>query len=150
MSVTAVRLASLSPGDRAAFATSARLLSCLVTESILRALYFQIHGFEANGVCIVLSNDVSSKPPLQQYASKDIFAVIPLYHVPIFKHDGTDSRGKEIGLLDPLDMMPLVFEVDPNGNKPPETEVPSFHRLSCQSHSLRLPFYSISIYLQPS
>lgn len=126
MSVTAARLAGLSPGDRAAFATSARLLSCLVTESMLRALYLPIHGFEANGICIVLNNDVSSEPPSPQpYASKDIFALIPLYHVPVFKHDGTDSRAKEIGLLDPLDMMPLVFEVDPNGTGHNDTEVMS-------------------------
>jgi hypothetical protein len=135
MSVTAVRLACLSPGDRAAFATSARLLSCLVTESILRALYLPIHGFEATGVCVILNSDVSSQPPsLQPYASKDIFAIIPLYHVPVFKHDGTDPRAKEIALLDPLDMMPWIFEVDPNRTEPPDTEVPLSLRLSCQSH----------------
>lgn len=123
MSVTAARLACLLPGDRAAFATTARLLSCLVTESILRALYFPIHGFEANGICVILNNDVSSEPPaLQPYVSKDIFAVIPLHHAPVFKHDGTDSRAKEIALLDPLDMMPVVFEVDPSGTRPPDTE----------------------------
>jgi hypothetical protein len=124
MSVTASRLAHLTPGDRAAFATSARILSCLVTESLLRALYFPLHGFEANGVCVILNNGVSSTPPSPQpYASKDIFAVIPLYHVPVFKHDGTDSRAKEIALLDPLDMMPLVFEVDPDEIEHIDTEV---------------------------
>jgi hypothetical protein len=114
MSVTAIRLAHLAPGDRAAFATSARLLSCLVTESLLRALYFPVHGSEANGICVILTNGVSSKPPPQSYVSEDIFAVIPLYHIPILKHDGSDFRAKEIALLDPLDMMPLVFEVDPD------------------------------------
>lgn len=139
MSVTAARLACLLPGDRAAFATTARLLSCLVTESILRALYFPIHGFEANGICVILNNDVSSEPPaLQPYVSKDIFAVIPLHHAPVFKHDGTDSRAKEIALLDPLDMMPVVFEVDPSGTRPPDTEVLSLILL-CQYYRLRLP-----------
>lgn len=124
MSVTADRLACLSPGDRAAFATSARLLSCLVTESILRALYLPIHGSEANGLCVILNNIASSEPrPLQPYVAQDIFAIIPLCHIPVFKDDDGDSRAKEIGLLDPLDMMPVVFEVDPDGTKAPVTEV---------------------------
>jgi len=115
----AVRLAHLSPGDRATFVTSARLLSCLVTESLLRALYIPICGFEANGMCVILNSNISSEelPLTQPYASEDIFAIVPLYGVPVFKHDSTDPRAKEIGLLDPLDMMPLVFEVDPRGTE---------------------------------
>jgi len=132
MSVTAVRLARLSPGDRATFATSARLLSCLVTESLLRALYIPIRGFEGNGICVILNSNVSSEPPSPQpYTSKDIFAVIPLYDVPVFKHDGTDPRAKEISLLDPLDMMPLVFQVDPNGME--NTDMNVLLSFSCQS-----------------
>lgn len=134
MSVSALRLAALNPGDRAAFATSARLVSCLVTESLLRALYLPIHGFESTGICVLLNSDVSSKPPSEQpYESKDILAIFPLRHVPYFKHDGTDTRGKEIGLLDPLDMMPLCFEVevDIDGTKQPETEV---HRKCSSFH----------------
>ena len=118
--MTADRLAHLSPGDRAAFATSARLFSCLVTESILRGLYFPLSDLEATGVCVVLNADVSAERP---YESKDIFAIVPLYHVPVFKHDGADSRTREISLLDPFDMMPLVFEVDSDGAQPLESEV---------------------------
>ena len=134
MSVTD-RIPCLSPGDRAAFATSARLLSCLVTESLLRALYLPVHGSEAKGLCVILNNNVCPEPPSQLYAAQDIFAIIPLYHIPVFKHDGGDPRAKEIGLLDPLDMMPVIFEVDPNGTKAPATEVTSSPtRLVFQSH----------------
>jgi hypothetical protein len=73
---------------------------------------------------VVLGNDVSSRPaPQQPYESKDLLAIIPLRHVPYFRHDGKDARAKEIGLLDPLDMMPLVFEVGSDGNEHTEAEV---------------------------
>lgn len=124
MSISALRFADLNPGDRAIFAVNARLISCLVTESLLRALYLPIHGFEATGICVLLGNDVSSKPPSQRpCTSKDIVAIVPLCHVPVFRHDGTDTRGKEIGLLDPLDMRPLVFEIDADGLGAGESEV---------------------------
>ena len=102
----------LEPTARAVFATSSRLLSCLVTESLVRALYFNIEGFEAIGICVILSGSVSARsaPPLEvSYELQDVFAVVPLRHIPVFKHDSSDPRGQEIGLLDPLDMLPLVF-----------------------------------------
>ncbi|TFK75105.1 hypothetical protein BDN72DRAFT_892460 [Pluteus cervinus] len=108
MSTPAQKLARLEPPQRANFATTARLLSCLVTESLVRALYFPLQGVEATGVAIVLKGNVSSGQP--SYSSGDLLAVIPLLHAPVFKHDGTDSKGPEIGLLDPLDMAPLIFE----------------------------------------
>lgn len=130
MSISSLRFAGLNPEDRAIFAVNARLISGLVTESLLRALYFPIHGFEATGICVLLGNDVSSKPPSQQPCeSKDVVAVIPLRHIPVFRHDGTDTRGKEIGLLDPLDMFPLVFEIDPDGLEAREAEVYLVHIL---------------------
>ncbi|EKM78594.1 hypothetical protein AGABI1DRAFT_121041 [Agaricus bisporus var. burnettii JB137-S8] len=99
---------ALPPDQRAALASTVRLLSCLVTESIVRALYFPLEGFEATGFTVVLKPGVSSDHP---YSNSDILAIIPLRHVPVYKHDGQDERAKEIGLLDPLDMMPSVFEL---------------------------------------
>ncbi|KAJ7086117.1 IucC family-domain-containing protein [Mycena belliarum] len=104
----------LAPADRAAFGTSARLLSCLVTESLARGIYLQLpNGFGASGICVVFLADVSARTPpdiATAYTANDILAIIPLSHVPIFKHDGTDPRGPEVGLLDPMDMLPLVLE----------------------------------------
>lgn len=99
---------SLPPADRAALGSTVRLLSCLVTESLVRALYFPLEGFEATGFTTVLKPEV---PLSRAYTSADILAVVPLRHLPVFKHDGQDDRAKEIGLLDPFDMMPLVLEV---------------------------------------
>lgn len=101
--------AQLAPPERAVFASTARLVSCLVTESLVRALYYPLEGFVAMGFSVVLSGDVLSDK--HSYSSQDILAIIPLRHTPVFKHDGIDPRGREIGLLDPLDMLPLIFEL---------------------------------------
>ncbi|KAJ3997600.1 IucC family-domain-containing protein [Lentinula boryana] len=98
---------------KANFATTSRLLSCLVTESLSRALYFPLTGFEATGFCVLLSGNVSSRPPQPidvPYQLTDILAIVLLKHVPVFKHDSADPRGQEIGLLDPMDMLPLTLE----------------------------------------
>lgn len=119
-------LSSLPPSERAAFATTARLFSCLVTESLVRALYFPLAGFEATGVTIILSGSTSAKSPKEcpVYASDDVLAVIPLRHAPVFKHDSSDPRAREIGLLDPLDMLPLVFEISGSNDGTLDPEVP--------------------------
>ncbi|KAF8888783.1 IucC family-domain-containing protein [Infundibulicybe gibba] len=111
MTVSSHPLASLLPSERAAFATTSRLLSCLITESLSRALYFPLHGFEATGITVVFNSRVSLQSLDNPYDERDLLAIVPLRHVPIFKHDSQDPRGREIGLLDPLDMMPLTFDV---------------------------------------
>lgn len=123
MAISATRLAGLDPRSRANFAVTARLLSCLVTESLLRALYFPIHGLEATGICVILGDSISSPVPQSPYESKDITAIIPLRYLPIFRHDGTDPRAREISLLDPLDMLPLILEVDLDGTQTTQTDV---------------------------
>ncbi|KAJ7164010.1 IucC family-domain-containing protein [Mycena crocata] len=114
----------LAPADRAAFGVAARMLSCLVTESLARGIYLKLaDGLDATGICVVLLADVSASPPpdiATAYTLKNILAIIPLRHVPVFKHDGTDPRGQEIGLLDPMDMLPLVFEFTTDADQPNE------------------------------
>lgn len=100
---------ALPPAERAALASTARLLSCLVTESCVRALFFPLVGFEAAGFGIVLKPET---PLTRPYTATDVLAVLPLRHTPIFKYDGQDVRAKEIGLLDPYDMMPLILEIN--------------------------------------
>ncbi|KAJ6570145.1 hypothetical protein DFH09DRAFT_1154136 [Mycena vulgaris] len=112
-----LKFPDLAPADRAAFGTAARLLSCLVTESLARGIYLKLgDGFDASGICVVLLAD-RSRPA---YTASDILAIIPLRHVPVFKHDGTDPRGQEVGLLDPMDMLPLVFEFATDASQPNE------------------------------
>ncbi|KAF8506286.1 IucC family-domain-containing protein [Hysterangium stoloniferum] len=107
-------LLSLSSADRAAFAVTSRLLSCLITESILKAVFVPIDSPNTIGACIVLSKrasdaDLSLKEP---YCPSDIFVVIFLRSVPILKNRGDATIEKEIGLMDPLDMLPWIYELD--------------------------------------
>ncbi|KAJ6523991.1 IucC family-domain-containing protein [Mycena capillaripes] len=117
-------LSNLSPAARAAFGTTGRLLSCLVIESLARGIYLELPTIDgvAIGVCVVLQADVSARPPpdlATAYKADDILAIVPLRHVPVFKHDGTDPRGQEVGLLDITDMVPLVLEFDPKAGQRP-------------------------------
>ncbi|KAJ7039619.1 hypothetical protein C8F04DRAFT_1085908 [Mycena alexandri] len=124
MPARTLQFPELPPADRAAFGTAARLLSCLVTESLARGIYFKLpDGLDATGICVVLLADVSAQPPPDigtPYTTSDILAVIPLRHVPVFKHDSADPRGPEIGLLDPMDMLPLVLEFGSDASTPSE------------------------------
>lgn len=130
----------LAPADRAAFGTTARLLSCLVTESLARGIYLKLpSGLEASGICVVLLADVSASIPPDistAYTASNILAIIPLRHVPVFKHDGADPRGPEVGLLDPMDMLPLVFEFGNDASQP--NEVRRLRSFFFRVHSLTL------------
>ncbi|KAJ7733429.1 IucC family-domain-containing protein [Mycena maculata] len=122
MPARTLQFLELDPADRAAFGVAARMLSCLVTESLARGIYLKLaDGLDASGICVILLADISScaSPDVSTaYTASNVLAIIPLRQVPIFKHDGTDPRGQEIGLLDPMDMLPLVFEF--GGNEPSE------------------------------
>lgn len=118
--------------ERAKFATTSRLLSCLVTESLSRALYFSLAGYdEATVFCVLLAGEVSSRPPQSlnnPYKVSDILAIVLLRHIPVFKHDSADPRGPEIGLLDPMDMLPLTLEVVEGKN---HSDVRLSHAIYC-------------------
>jgi hypothetical protein len=101
----------LSSTERAAFATTARLLSCLVTESLVRAIFIPLPWSDGVGFGVVLNAPISNIPALDSkcYSEGDILAIVPLRHVPLLRTESSDPRWKEIGLLDPLDMFPRVF-----------------------------------------
>lgn len=98
------------PVEKAQFATTARLLSCLVTESLVHAFYQPVKALEAAGFAIILNAELPSYPERSTIRADDILAIVALHHSPVFKPDGVDFCGKEIGLLDPLDMIPFVLE----------------------------------------
>ncbi|KAI0267718.1 IucC family-domain-containing protein [Gloeopeniophorella convolvens] len=104
---------SLTPDERAAFATTARLLSCLVTESLIRAVFLPLKWPGGMGVGVVLNARASGVPvhECETYTPEDVLAIVALQDLPVFKHGSGDSHRVEIGLLDPLDMHPLVFLV---------------------------------------
>ena len=100
-----------SSAERASFATTARLLSCLVTESLVRAIFVPLRCPDGVGIGVVLNAPVSNIRATDciSYSQGDVLAIIVFKNVPVFKHDSNDPRGKEVGLLDPLDMSPLVL-----------------------------------------
>ena len=84
----------------------------IVTESLLRAYYIPIRSKEACGVCIILSTDVMGENPIltRSLRPADVFAILPLHQEPVYS--GTLSTyGRPIWLLDPLDMIPSIFEL---------------------------------------
>lgn len=106
----------LHRADRAASAVASRLLSRLVTESLLKALFVPIKSVKIVGVCIVLSRttDATGLPLDRPYRSTDIFAIIPLRALPIIKGSSHANVEQEITLVDPLDMLPYIYEVCEN------------------------------------
>jgi hypothetical protein len=115
----ATRLAHLAPLQRAEFAVTARLLSCLVTESLLRALYFSLSDSSATGFALVLLHDPASQVTSAKWQLADVFAFIPLQGTPVLTDREDNSMIREIALLDPLDMVPLplvISKYDLSGN----------------------------------
>lgn len=111
----ATRLAHLAPPQRAEFAVTSRLFSCLVTESLLRALYFPLEsGASTSGFALILLDDPSVHSASQNADISqitDFFAVIPLQGTPLLASSEDGSMIGEITLLDPLDMVPLPLMV---------------------------------------
>jgi hypothetical protein len=101
----------LQPSEMAAFSVTSRLLASIVTESLLDAYYIPILSEEIRGICIFLSAHVMEEhPPTASLCPADVFAILPLHQEPVCS--GTPTRhGKPIWLLDPLDMIPSIFEL---------------------------------------
>lgn len=97
--------------ERAQFATIARLLSCLVTESLVPAFYQSVEYPGVSGLAIILKSE--ALVDLEILSSDDILALVPLHHSPILKHEENNFLGIPISLLDPLDMIALAFETGP-------------------------------------
>ncbi|KAH9068482.1 hypothetical protein EDB83DRAFT_2222676 [Lactarius deliciosus] len=103
----------LRPSERAAFAVTSRLLASIVTESLLRSYYVPIQSEYARGICVILSTNVTSEHPVltRPLHPADVFAIIPLHQEPIFSDETYTRHGRPIWLLDPLDMIPFIFEL---------------------------------------
>jgi hypothetical protein len=110
----------LSSIERAAFATIARLLSCLVTESLVRAIFIPLQWSDCVGIGVILKPPTSIIPAQdsdsRSYSQEDVLSIILLRYVPIFKAGSSDPHGNEIGLLDPLDMFPLMLVISLDGD----------------------------------
>ena len=100
----ATRLAHLAPPQRAEFAVTSRLFSCLVTESLLRALYFPLSDASATGFALILLHCPSAEASDLQASDiqlADIFALVPLQGIPILNYEENRTTIREISHLDP-------------------------------------------------
>lgn len=102
----------LQPSEIAAFSVTSRLLASIVTESLLDAYYIPILSEGIRGICILLSTQVMEEDsiPTGSLCPADVFAIVPLHQEPVCSGMPT-KHGKPIWLLDPLDMIPSVFEL---------------------------------------
>jgi len=103
----------LPPLQHAAFAVTSRLLSSLVTEQILRSLYINIPDLpEISGVLVILSAHLISGGPIIDRALRpnDVFALVPLRCPPVLTGTDGSKHGRPVGLVDPLDMFPEIYE----------------------------------------
>ncbi|KAJ7039620.1 IucC family-domain-containing protein [Mycena alexandri] len=103
---------NLPPLDHASFAVSSRLISCLVTESLLRAFYLETkQSTTMAGILVILSTSVISEQPVitRSLRPNDIFGIVPMRSPPVFKDLTPTKHGRVVGLLDPLDMLPEVY-----------------------------------------
>ncbi len=105
----------MSPSQLAAFAISSRIISCLVTESLLRAFYVPLLPATdaTRGLLVVLSPSLFNEGLIihRTLRSQDIFAIVPLSNVPVLKEAIAHKHGYVVGLVDPLDMIGEIYDV---------------------------------------
>lgn len=108
---TMLSTTKLTPQDNASFAVSSRLLSCFVTEGILLAYYMPMpETADVSGAMIILSPAISS-PPQRTIVPDDVYCMVFLRNSPVLLEPSPTKYGRRIGLVDPLDMLPGVFEL---------------------------------------
>ncbi|CAM0142647.1 unnamed protein product [Umbelopsis sp. WA50703] len=87
----------------AQFATSSRLLSCLVTEGLLCAYVQPLSNKDdMKAVCLIFYNEVA------ELRADAIHSVIPLKGMPIIDTNGVNGLYR-VKLLDPMDMLPAIY-----------------------------------------
>lgn len=99
----------LNPNDRALFSCSARLLSCLVTESLVEARFYENAVYPGTGFAVIRVQDTRGRP---RNVLSDVLAIVPLHHEPVVDARVCADGSRRIALLDPLDMSPAIFSAD--------------------------------------
>lgn len=61
---------------------------------------------------VVLSTHTISEDAsiYRAFWSDDIFVIVALHHPPVTQDEETHGHGQLVGLVDPLDMLPYVYE----------------------------------------
>jgi len=127
---------TLTPREHATFAVLSRLISCLVTEKILRAFWIPFERIIRGvaGIIVVLSTHTISEDAsiYRAFRSDDIFAIIALHHPPVTRDEETHGHGQLVGLVDPLDMLPFVYEFR-RGEEPDDKASPDLRFIALRA-----------------
>lgn len=101
------------------FATTSRLIACLVTESLVSAYYVPNKAYNpatssVKGICVLLRVQGSgeARKLSSALALDDILVVVPLRGLPELSADKTTVNGitcTKINLVDPWDMLPHLY-----------------------------------------
>ena len=61
---------------------------------------------------VILSPHLISEEPIIDRVLRpdDVFAIVPLRHPPVLSGTGGSEHGSLVGLVDPLDMFPEIYE----------------------------------------
>jgi len=107
----------LRPKEHAAFAVSSRLVSCIVTEQLLTAVFLPIQDVpDLAGAMVILNHSRQLKLDSFSIRPDEVFALVPLHHPPVVEKPpiiGCDTYW--VTLVDPLDMVPMVFRFANHG-----------------------------------
>lgn len=91
----------------AKFATTSRLIACLVSESLVKAVYIPCNEPGIQGLCLLL------RPQRQAITGlDDLLAVVPLSGVPILNETPLlvqGVKGAHVILVDGWDMLPHIY-----------------------------------------
>ncbi|PFH53187.1 hypothetical protein AMATHDRAFT_138330 [Amanita thiersii Skay4041] len=111
---------------RAAFGIISRLLSCLVTEQILGAFYLPFSDLDTElGIVVILSMPLMLEQPIvdRKLQRQDIFAIVLVHHAPVLDGFMRSKHGWPVRLLDPLDMLPEIYELAVSDSKGVQSEI---------------------------
>ncbi|KAL0083998.1 IucC family-domain-containing protein [Phycomyces blakesleeanus] len=102
----------------AKFATTSRLISCLVMETLVSAYYVPANTPQGTPICLLVRPNCSSTQETPSTIRlSDVLAVIPLRGVPILSTETgscavlNDIKCPRIDLIDPMDMLSHIYSI---------------------------------------
>ncbi|KZT57956.1 hypothetical protein CALCODRAFT_550316 [Calocera cornea HHB12733] len=108
----------LSNAEWANHAVSSRIITCIVVESLLQALFVPSSdpakdGFVGLGVLLGPNSKATADAGVLALTYKDIYAIVPLRTLPVLSPKTSELPVRRILLVDPLEMYPYVYGFQP-------------------------------------
>ncbi|EJU04764.1 hypothetical protein DACRYDRAFT_75668 [Dacryopinax primogenitus] len=99
-------------------AVASRIITCIVLESLLQALFVPSEHPEKDGfvgLCVLLgpNSKVHADGNALALGHKDVYAIVPLRSLPVLSPKSQELPVRRILLIDPLEMFPYVYTFQP-------------------------------------